>query len=128
MSAPRISASCVGSWIHWGLLAVVFGFLAVRAALQFTPHWDTMMYHLPSALTLFGLTTYEPDPIIKGMLEGIPHGAHFAQGLFVLVSGRMSAANLINLVALAASALAVWRMTRETSTLRWYLTALLAYR
>ena len=124
--ASQDFASFAGRWIHWALLVAVFGFLAVRAALQFTPHWDTMMYHLPSALTLYGLTTYEPDPIIRGFLEGIPHGAHFVQGFLVLVSGRMSAANLINLTALAISAITVWRMTRGTSALRWYLTALLA--
>lgn len=85
-----------------------------------------MMYHLPSALSLYGMTTYEPAPVIAAIIEGIPHLAHYAQGMLILATGRMSAANLINLLALGVSALVVWRATRGKSVVRWYLTALLA--
>ena len=87
--------------VHWVLLALILGFLVLQSALQFTPDWDTLVYHLPQALMLTGQTTFEPDDSILTILRGIPNFAHRVQGVLIFVTGgRMSAANLIGPIAI----------------------------
>lgn len=120
----RLSSCVIAA--HWIALAMVFGFLLIKAALQFFPHYDTLAYHIPAALHAWDRTTYMPEPILVDVIRGMPPLAHWMQGLLIVLIGRISAANLINPLSLLAAAAVYHWLYRETKGTRWFLTIVLA--
>ena len=112
--------------LHYAVIAVVYGFFALKALLEFNPQWDFLAYHLPHALALFGRTTYEPEPFLQRMNAAWPPLAHLVQGTLVLLTGRISAANSVNAVLFFIVVGLLWRELGDYISWRWFLTALLA--
>lgn len=111
---------------HWTALAVGWGYLTVRAFLNFRPDWDFMAYHLPFALMHYGRTSYKPMPHLLQVYQGFPPLAELVQGALILATGRLSAACGIGMVGLAIALVGLRRLRIPGLSLRWYLTALVA--
>jgi hypothetical protein len=115
----------IAAGLHGALLLWIYGRLAAKAWLRFPLDWDFLAYHLPGALETYGLTSYTPEPRLVAVIDGFPPLPRALAGLLVLVSGRLSAAGALNVVAFAGLlAGLVWLHGRGIS-LRWLATALL---
>jgi hypothetical protein len=112
--------------LHGALLAVLYGFLAVKAFLEFDQDWDFLAYHLPGALSAFGLTTYTPEPRLVAVNQGFPPLPRIVQGLLVLATGRHSAASGWNAIGCGLAALGLAALFGRRLAWRWLATALLA--
>ena len=113
------------AWLHWGLLAAIYGRLAMVACLRFPLDWDFLAYHFPGALQAWGLTTYTPEPRLVAVIAGFPPLPRIVAGALVLVTGRFSMASALNLVAFGALLGGLWFLHGRRISLRWLLTALL---
>lgn len=111
---------------HWAVLTLIWGFILIKAALQFFLHYDTLAYHIPAALHAWGMTTYQPEPMLVDVINGIPPLAHWLQGALIFLTGRMSAANLINPLSLLGSAAIFHWLSPQKNAARWFLTLVLA--
>jgi hypothetical protein len=124
MPRPRSSVSLAGA-LHWLTLAGVYARLALKGLLHFPTDWDFLAYHLPGALASYGLTSYTPEPRLRAVIAGFPPLSRLVQGALILLTGRFSAAGLLNLVGFAALVAGLaWLFGRGIS-LRWFLTAVL---
>lgn len=91
-----------------GMLAVALGLLAllfIKALAEAPHHFDSWWYHLPWAARLAGLVSaksYAFEPVAAMRFEGFTLLPEFLQGWFWRLSGRVEAANLVNLVSLLA--------------------------
>src|SRR5262245_11700184 len=112
--------------LHWALLAAVYGRLAAKAFLRFPTDWDFLAYHFPGALQTWGLTTYTPEPRLIAVIAGFPPLPRIIEGALVLVTGRFSAAALLNFVGVAALVAGLLWLDGRALSLPWLLTALLA--
>ena len=112
--------------LHWALLAAAYGRLAEKAYLRFPTDWDFLAYHFPGALATYGLTTYTPEPRLVAVIAGFPPLPRIVEGALVLVTGRFSAAALLNFVGVAALVAGLLWLYGRALSLRWLLTALLA--
>jgi hypothetical protein len=112
--------------LHWLVLVTCYGLLTYSALLRFNVSWDYMAYHLPAALSRFGLTTYEPNPHLVEVIRGFPPLAHLTQGFLVYLTGRITAANGANAVAFLFAILVISRLFVGQISIRWFLTFCLA--
>ena len=81
-----------------GLLLSVFLWLTIKAFLQFDPHWDHIVYHLPAALRMFNRTTFTPYPELLALIDGYPPLGHFLTGLLICISGSIKMGNVLNAI------------------------------
>ncbi len=125
MPRVRVSVASACAALHWGLLAAVYGRLALRAFLNFPRDWDFLAYHLPGALSAWGLTSYTPEPRLVAVIEGFPALPRVVAGALVLVTGRFSASGALNLVAFGGLLAGLLWLHGRAFSLRWLLTALL---
>jgi hypothetical protein len=112
--------------LHASLLAALFAFLTAKAFLEFDRDWDFLAYHLPGALSAYGLTSYTPEPRLVAVNAGFPPLPRIVQGLLVLVTGRFSAASGWNALGCALAALGLAVVHGRAIAWRWLATALLA--
>lgn len=82
------------------ITSLYFIYLSLCSALTFDISWDFIAYHLPHALKIYELTTFKTGPFLTSVNDGFPPLAHYLQGLTIFLTGRHSAANLINLFGL----------------------------
>lgn len=115
----------IATGLHCLVLLAVYGFLTLRAFLVFQPDWDFLCYHLPAALGYYGLTSYTPSPYYQKVILGFPPLAERVEGLLVLLSGRVSAANSANAVAFFVLIAGLRALFRSSFPLRWFLTSAL---
>ena len=69
--------------VHGSLLALIWGYLTLRAFLNLQVDYDFLAYHLPFALMHVGRTSYRPLPHLMVVYEGFPPLAEWMQGLLV---------------------------------------------
>ncbi len=70
----------------------------LKAILYIDNNYDTWWYHLPFAARIWGIIPAEkfmPDLTIQYRFAGFPLLAHWLQGLFWFITGRVQAANLV---------------------------------
>jgi hypothetical protein len=112
--------------LHVILIAGVFSFLAAKALLQFSTVYDVLNFHLPRALALLHRTTYIMSDDLLLRDAGFPALAHRVMALLIALTGRISAANLVNLAGFALACAAIALLFRSRFSLRWFLTFCLA--
>jgi hypothetical protein len=108
--------------IHWVLLCAVYLFLFGKALFEFSTDWDFLSYHLPGALSRFGLTSHIPHWRAQAVYDGFPPLANTIQGFLVLISGRISAANALNSFGLLLCLCGLKALFGKQLSLRWFLT------
>ena len=111
-------------FLHWGALTTLLGLLTFKALFRFSLDSDYLEYHLPEALSFFGMTTFRPGPKFRMLLDGHPPLAHILQGVLVLISGRISTANGLSALAFLSAVFLLFRTSRQIS-IRWFLTGFL---
>jgi len=111
--------------LHWAALALAWARLAEVAWLRFPLDWDFLAYHLPGALSTYGLTSYTPEPRLVAVIEGFPPLPRAIEGAFIWATGRPSTACALNLVAVAGLVGGLRWLYGRAISLRWLLTALL---
>jgi hypothetical protein len=104
----------------------LFAFLTAKAFLEFDQDWDFLAYHLPGALSAYGLTSYTPEPRLVAVNAGFPPLPRIVQGLLVVATGRFSAASGWNALGCALAALGLAAVQGRAIAWRWLATALLA--
>lgn len=125
MDRIREIVSRAGSGLHWLLLAAAYGRLVCKAFLNFSRDWDFLAYHLPGALSTYGLTSYTPEPRLVAVIAGFPPLPRVVAGALVLATGRFSAAGALNVCAFSALVAGLLWLYGRRLRLRWLLTALL---
>jgi hypothetical protein len=108
--------------IHWLLIGAVYLLLFGKALLELSTDWDFLSYHLPGALSRFGLTSLIPHWKTQAINEGFPPLANTMQGFFALVCGRISAANALNSVGFLLCLCGLKVLFGKNLSLRWFLT------
>ncbi len=124
MRRSRGLAAHVFAGLHWLLLAAVYARLGAKAFLHFPLDWDFLAYHLPGALSTYGLTSFTPEPRLVAVIAGFPPLPRALAGALVLATERFSAAGGINLVAFGALLAGLAFLYGRSFSARWFLTAL----
>jgi hypothetical protein len=107
---------------HWLLICTVYLLLCGKALFEFSTDWDFLSYHLPGALSRFGLTSLIPHWRAQAVYEGFPPLANTLQGLLALICGRISAANSLNATGLLLCLCGLKLLFKKELSLRWFLT------
>ncbi|HTO69395.1 MAG TPA: hypothetical protein VMR31_05990 [Myxococcota bacterium] len=122
---PRKRLAAAFAALHWAALALVWGRFAEVAALRFPTDWDFLAYHFPGALAAYGLTTYTPEPRLAAVIQGFPPLPRAIEGGLVLLTGRFSAACLLNLIGVGGLVAGSYWLYGRSFSVRWFLTCLL---
>lgn len=83
------------------VLVIISIFL--KAIIDIDTNYDTWWYHLPFAARIWGIVPVEkfmPDLIVQYRFAGFPLLAHWLQGLFWSITGRVQATNLVGFFSL----------------------------
>jgi len=112
--------------VAWLVVACVYGYLTLKAFLDFEVRYDFLFEHLPTALRLVHRTTYEYDWPLLEREVGFPQLAHFIQGALVVITHRLSAAKAVNCVGFAFSLLCIYYVKGRTFPYHLFLLYLLA--
>ena len=108
--------------IHCLLICTVYLLLFGKALFEFSTDWDFLSYHLPGALSRFGLTSLIPHWKTQAVYDGFPPLANTMQGFLALICGRISAANALNSVGLLLCLCGLKVLFGKKLSLRWFLT------
>lgn len=112
--------------LHWIVLAVWLALLTAKAMLVFDVSWDTLAYHLPAAMGMWGLTTFQMNAALVDFLAGFPPLAHGLQGLLIAITGRPSSMNLLHAIGFAATCGILRYLFGGRLSIRWFITCCLA--
>lgn len=112
--------------LHWILLSFVFVSLFIKAFFQFNSGGDYLWYHLPNGLIRWGYTQFTPSPYIQLVLDTFPPLADLVEGFLVLITGSVKAATGASLLALVFSFFAIHRLYKDSLSLLWLLTSVMA--
>lgn len=108
--------------LHWAALGYMYGFLLVKATLQFSRPADVLAFHLPRALRYFGLTTYEYGSWAMRQADGMPPLPNMIQGFMICITGQVNAVNAVNAVGFAAAMGGIYWLYGKKFPYRWFLT------
>lgn len=108
--------------IHCLLICTVYLLLFGKALFEFSTDYDFLDYHLPGALSRFGLTSLIPHWQTQAIYDGFPPLANTMQGFLALICGRISAANSLNSVGLLLCLCGLKVLFGKKLSLRWFLT------
>jgi hypothetical protein len=114
------------SMVLWTALAYTYGHLLFSAFFRYGISFDFLAYHLPGALQLVGLTTFEPGPKMSLVLAGFPPLAHFTQGALVWLTGLMAGATAHSALLFVLACLILKRQFGKQFSLQWFLVSCLA--
>jgi hypothetical protein len=112
---------------HWLVLAGLYALFGVKAFLVFAPTYDFISYHLPRGLMFFHRTSFIPEQFLLETYKGYPPLPEFLEGLLVVLSGRLSAANGVGMIGMACAIGGMVLLDTTEETLRWFLTFCLAF-
>jgi len=111
---------------HWFVIGYVFLLLTLKGFLEFTVTIDTLNYHIPRALAMFHLTSYEMTDVLLNYMQGYPPLGFFIQGLLVFLTGRTSAANAVGIVGFVIAVAGMYSLHGRSFSWRWFFTFCLA--
>jgi len=114
------------SLAHWVVLLVVYSGIALKSLTEFSMAFDQTWYHLPIALRMIGRTSFIPEPFVLMVEQAYPYLAEAVQAFLILVSGRLSASNAVNMVGLLFASVCILMLFGKQFPWRWFLTFLLA--
>lgn len=115
------------SWIPVVAAIALMAAIVARALSAIDMTWDTVAYHLPFVALRMGFmreSEFGLAPQLVWYFHGFSPLFDYARGLLWQATGRIEAANLLNIVALALFVLYVWRRWRVPAA--WACLALLA--
>ncbi len=82
---------------------IVAGSIFLKAIIDIDTNYDVGWYHLPFAARIWGIVPkdiYIAENLIEHRYDGFPLLAHFFQGLFWKLTGRIQATNLVGYLSL----------------------------
>jgi len=92
----------------------------------FTETSDFLWYHLPIALRMIGQTSFTPEKGVLGIEQAYPLLAEMIQSFLILLTGRLSAANGVNVIGALMASICIYVQFGQEFSWRWFFTFLLS--